>query len=313
MRVFVSGSLAYDRIMDFHGLFGDHILSDKTHQINISFYIDSLNESFGGTAGNISYALALLGESPTIISTAGSDFAPYRLWLDDHGIDTSHIRIDESEKTAFASIITDKKNNQISAFYPGAAQSPSHPSETLFEEAGFGIVAAGNLADMRELPRMFRRSDYPFMFDPGQQIPVLSAEDLENGIKGSVCFISNDYELAMVMKKTGWKEADMLKHTEMIVTTFGEKGSRILTKDDEIVVSAATAKTVKDPTGAGDAYRSGFVHGLLKGWPLGTVGKFAGLVACYTVEVKGTQAHSFTESEMRARYEENFAETLPVV
>jgi adenosine kinase len=311
MKILVSGSLAYDRIMDFKGLFGDHILPERTHQVNISFYIDSLSESFGGSAGNIAYALSLLGEHALILATAGNDFEFYRSWLDDHKVDTSHVRIDEGEKTAFATIITDRNNNQITAFYAGAMQSPAHIPESLFSEKVFGIVAPGNLADMRTLPPKYRHNNIPFIFDPGQNIPVLSADDLKNGIQGSAAFITNDYEFAMVEKKTGWSETDILKHTGILVTTFGEKGSRIRTEEQDILVPAAQAETVKDPTGAGDAYRAGFVHGLLKGWPLETCGKFAGLIGCYAVEVRGTQAHSFTKAELRKRYKENFNEELP--
>lgn len=315
MKIFVSGSLAYDRIMNFHGLFADHILPEKTHQLNVSFYTESLDESFGGIAGNIAYALSLLGEHPTILSEAGNDFGPYRAWLDDHGIDTSEIRIDESDKTAFATIITDRAHNQITAFYPGAMQKPwQAPSEhEIFKkDEAFAIIAPGNLSNMRMFPAIYRRNYIPFIFDPGQQIPVLSAEDLKNGIDGSAIFISNDYEAALVEKKTGWSETDMLAHTGMVITTLGEKGSRIITKEGTIDIPAARPEMVLDPTGAGDAYRAGFIYAFLREWPLATCGKFAGLVACYVVESKGTQTHSFTPEDLAARYKKNFNEDLPV-
>lgn len=313
MRIFVSGSLAYDRIMDFRGLFAEHILPEKMHQFNVSFYTESLSESFGGTAGNIAYALSLLGEHPTILAEAGNDFEPYRAWLNEHGVDTSLIQTEESDKTAFATIITDRANNQIASFYPGAMQRPWQPpsDHALFKEEAFGIVAPGNLSNMRMLPTIYRRNYIPFMFDPGQQIPALSAEDLKNGIEGSAAFISNDYEAAMVEKKTGWGEAEILAQTGMIITTLGEKGSRIITKDERIEVPAAQVETVADPTGAGDAYRAGFMYAFLKEWPLETCGKFAGLVACYVVEAKGTQAHTFTKEALQERYKKNFNEELP--
>lgn len=314
MRILVSGSLAYDRIMDFDGLFQKHIIPEKTHQINVSFYSESLNESFGGTAGNIAYTLSLLGEHATILAEAGSDFEPYRKWLNQHGVDTEQIAIDKKEKTAFATIITDKANNQIASFYPGAMQIPWKTSdESFFTDEAFGIVAAGNASNMRMLPETYRDKKIPFMFDPGQQVTALSAEDLKNGIDGSRVFISNDYEAALIEQKTGWGETEMLEHADTIVTTLGEKGSRITTSGERIVVPAAKVGAVIDPTGAGDAYRAGFVFGLLREWPLETCGKFAGLVACYTVETKGTQNHTFTKKQLAERYKQNFNEELLTV
>ena len=297
MKIFVSGSLAYDRIMNFHGFFKDHILPEKMHQFNVSFYTESLSESFGGTAGNIAYALSLLGEHPTILAEAGNDFGPYRAWLDDHGVDTSHVQIDEKEKTAFATIITDQAGNQIASFYPGAMQKPWQPSgdHAIFKgEEAFGIVAPGNISNMRMLPAIYRRNYIRYMFDPGQQVTVLSEEDLKNGIEGSAIFISNDYEAALVEKKTGWDETEMLSHTDMVITTLGEKGSRIVTKEEKIDIPAATAETVLDPTGAGDVYRAGFLHALLKEWPLETCGKFrwlACMLCCRSQRHTGAHVH----------------------
>ncbi|MES2014771.1 MAG: carbohydrate kinase family protein [Patescibacteria group bacterium] len=312
MRIFVSGSLAYDRIMDFKGLFGDHILPDKIHDINVSFYVDTLEESFGGTAGNIAYTLSLLEEPVSIVAAAGNDFEAYRVWLESHKINTGRIRINGNLRTAFATIMTDQKDNQIAAFYPGAMQVPYTLSEHTFDPDSFVIVAPGNPDDMRAIPEFCRKRGIPFMFDPGQQIITLSGDDLKNGIEGSKVCIVNDYELAMVTKKTGWDTEEIAKHTEILVTTLGANGSEI--RKDGMIIKAPPGKpkNVSDPTGAGDAYRAGFTHGLLKGWPLETIGKFAGLVACYTVELKGTQTHIFNRISLGARYKENFKESLPL-
>lgn len=311
MKIYVSGSLAYDRIMDYKGIFADHILPEKIHDLNVSFYIDALEESFGGTAGNIAYTLSLLEDETVIIATAGNDFAHYKTWLDSHHINTGRIRLNGSTRTAFANVMTDQRYNQISAFFPGAMKIPYTLTESSIEKDSFVIVAPGNLEDMHAIPSFARTHGIPFMFDPGQQITSLSGDDLKNGVNGARVCIVNDYEHAMLMQKTGWSEKEILTHAEILVVTQGDRGSRILTKDGVIETPAAIPKSAEDPTGAGDAYRAGFTHGLLKGWPLATVGKFASVVACYTVEKKGTQTHIFNNISLRARYKENFKEDLP--
>lgn len=311
MRIFISGSLAYDRILNYRGYFADHILPEKLASINVSFYVDSLEESFGGTAGNIAYTLGLLEEKPVIIATAGNDFEPYRMWLDSRHVDTGHIQTNGKLRTAFATIMTDDKNNQIAAFYPGAMQEPYALKENTFDKNGFVIVAPGNPEDMRAIPKFCREHTIRFMYDPGQSITSLSDEDLKDGMEGAEIVIMNDYELAMVTKKTGWAPEEILKHAEVLVTTYGENGSEIRKGNMIFKVPAGRPKDTSDPTGAGDAYRAGFAHGFLMEWPLETVGKLASLVACYTVEKKGTQTHIFNPVSLRARYKENFGEDLP--
>ncbi len=309
-RILISGSLAYDRIMDFDGLFGDHILPEKTHELSVSFFVPDLRESFGGNAGNIAYTLSLLGEKPFVVGTAGNDFAPYEAWLTASGIDTTLIRKEPNVRTAFATIMTDRNNNQITAFYPGAMQTPYPLESLLITKTDFLILAPSNPETMRELPERCRRRAVPFLFDPGQQIPILSADDLKNGIDGARVIIVNDYELELIREKTSWDEAEMTNHAELVVVTLGEKGSRVHSKGATFSTPAAKPRAVVDPTGAGDAYRAGFVLGLLKHLPLETCAKLAGVVACYTVETEGTQTHTFTKEELVERYRENFNETL---
>ena len=311
MRILVSGSLAYDRIMNFQGVFSEHIVPEKVHTLNVSFMVEDMKESFGGNAGNISYNLALLGQTAAPVSTAGKDFGPYQDWLSTRGVDTSLIQIDTSLPTAFASILTDQKDNQITAFYPGAMKKPYVFSKEMFGEKCIGIIAPGNPDDMRELAKLFRVNEITFVYDPGQQIPVLSGDDLKAGMEKAGALVSNDYELAMIMKKTNWNENQILEHVEMIVTTLGEKGSHIRTRKEVIDVPAAKPKNTSDPTGAGDAYRAGLLYGFLHEWPLDICGKFAGVIACYTIESYGTQTHHFSFDEARLRYEENFKELLP--
>lgn len=313
MRILVSGSLAYDRILNFRGLFADSLIPDKTHQINVSFFAPDLAESFGGTAGNIAYSLGILGINPQIFARAGNDFAPYLTHLEKAGVDTGHIEVDEKVRTAFATILTDEKDNQIAAFYPGAMGKPYALPLPAPEEAALAIVAAGNPDDMRTLPKYFRERGIPYIFDPAQQIPMLSADDLAGGIQRSRMLIANDYELALIMKKTGWSEKDIMKETEILVTTLGGEGSRIQTRNGSLAIPPGKPKKAKDPTGAGDAYRAGFIFGLLNEWPLPVVGRFAGIIACYTVETYGTQAHTFTLDEVQSRYRENFNEEVPPI
>ncbi len=311
MRIFVSGSLAYDRIMNFKGLFGDHILPEKIHDINVSFYVEALEESYGGTAGNIAYTLSLLGDDAVIVANAGNDFEPYLTWMKSHHIDTGRIRVNGNVRTAFATVMTDQKDNQITAFYPGAMQLPYTLSEHTIDKDAFVIVAPGNPDDMLTVPEFCRTRGIPFMYDPGQQITNLSGDSLKKGMEGAKVCIVNDYELAMVTKKTGWSVEDILTHVEILVTTFGANGSEIRKDGMVIKVPAGIPKNTSDPTGAGDAYRAGFTHGLLRGWTLDVVGKLAGLVACYTVELRGTQTHIFNPISLAARYKENFKESLP--
>lgn len=311
MKIFVSGSLAYDRIMDFSGRFSEHILPDKIHSLNVSFLLDTFTENFGGTAGNIAYNLALLGEAPIVLAAAGNDFLPYRDWLEKNRVDTNAINIIPEEKTSFCYIVTDRADNQITAFYPGAMKFPAQPLAKELEPA-MAIISPGYLAGMREYPGFYKKNNIPYIYDPGQQIPALAGDDLIAGISGAKAFISNDYELSLVMQKTGLSENDILAKTEILVTTLGEKGSIIKTGDAVYAIPPARAANASDPTGAGDAFRAGFIKGLAHGLPLETCGRLAATVAVYTVEKYGTQTHSFTMEELRERYEDNFKQALPI-
>ena len=321
MRILISGSLAYDKIMNYPGYFRDSFVVDKIHNINVSFLVDGLKESFGGTAGNIAYNLALLSETPTVLATAGDDFSKYKNWLSAKKVDTSKIKIIESELTAFANIMTDNGDNQIAAFYPGAmkyaVETPrwdvSESSDKTNQEmpnrgvsTEIGLIAAGNMDDMVNLAKIYADKNIPYIYDPSQQIPALSEDALRDGIKGAKIFISNDYELSLVSKKTGWSEEEIEKNVEILVTTLGEKGSIIKTKGEVYEIPPAKIEKIVDPTGAGDAYRAGLIKGLLEDWSLEKTGKFAGVVAAYAVENQGTQNHEFTLDDIWRRFEENF-------
>lgn len=307
MKILVSGSLAYDRIMDFPGKFSDHILPDKIHVLNVCFTVNGLQEKFGGTAGNIAYSLALLGEQPVILATAGKDFDRYEAWLQGHQLSLAGIRRVEEPLTAGAYITTDQADNQITGFNPGAMKYPS-----LFEFDGMdpqktlAIVAPGNLEDMLTYTRRCKERKIAYIFDPGQSIPALSADQLVEMLTGSRLLVSNDYELEMIMRATGLEKAQLLQRAGGIITTVGEDGSLVCTQDEEIKIPAARAARVVDPTGAGDAYRAGLIKGLVLGTSLADAARTGGVCASYAVECYGTQEHIFSEEDFWARYEKNF-------
>ncbi len=308
-KILVSGSLAYDRIMDFGGLFAEHFLPDMLHNINVSFQVESLSTQFGGTAGNIGYNLALLGEKPEIISSVGSDFESYRSHLLLSGIDPTSIRVFDDKQTASAYILTDKADNQIAAFYYGAG---ALGYDTLIETEGraLAIVAPGCVLDMQTLPAFYKTRGVRYLYDPAQQIPVLSAEALRDGINGAHLLFGSDYEYQLMKQKTGWSDEEVLKHVPTIVVTYGAKGSAILTAQGAVEVQACTVDAVVDPTGAGDAYRAGFIKGMLLGLPVASCARLGSVAAAYVVENYGTQTHRFTLDDVQKRYKKAYGESI---
>jgi adenosine kinase len=302
MDIIVSGSLAYDRIMDFPGHFSDHILPEKIHVLNVCFQVNGMKEKFGGTAGNIAYALTQMGYKPMICATIGHDYQRYFAWLAKNGMSTENIRIIEDEFTAGAYITTDQADNQITGFNPGAMKYPSsldfdklNPKETIV------IVSPGNLQDMVNYPRACKARGIDYIFDPGQSLPMWDAKDLVQAIEGCRILIVNDYELDLVMNKTGLNKKNLLKLTKTIITTLGELGSRVSTLDREIGIPVIKAQKVEDPTGAGDSYRGGLISGLVKGMNIEQCAMMGSVCASFAVESYGTQEYSFTLEEFNAR------------
>ncbi|MGE4293126.1 MAG: carbohydrate kinase family protein [Desulfovibrio sp.] len=307
MQLYISGSLAIDRIMTFPGRFQDHILPDKIHILNVCFLVDGLEERFGGTAGNIAYNLALLGENPLILACVGKDFDHYRSWLEEHGLSMEGVRVVDNDFTASAYITTDKSDNQITGFNPAAMRNPCGYDLSKADPAmSMAIVSPGNVEDMVELPRKFRAMGMPYTFDPGQQITALSGPQLLEALTGAAILASNDYELELIMKATGLDKAQLLERVGAIVTTLGENGSSVLRKGDAVQIPICPAVSVLDPTGAGDAYRAGMLRGLALGLDLAEACRIGAVCAAYCVERKGTQEHSFTPEEFKARYEATF-------
>ncbi len=312
MNILVSGSIAYDRIMDFPGKFSDHILPDKIHILNVCFMINGLRENFGGTAGNIAYTLSLLGETPTIIATAGRDFESYKNWLTENNIPNDHITILPGELTAGAYITTDHSDNQITAFNPGAMNySTAFDFDRVVPEETIAIVAPGNLDDMFNFIKIYKQKEIDYIFDPGQSLPAWTSEQLTEMIDGSKVFISNDYELELTLGKTSMTTEDIIEKTEILITTKGEYGSVIMFRKNgnmrSIEIPAVKPAQVKDPTGAGDAYRSGLIKGLLlQEKDIVHASRMGSTCAAYSVEVYGTQTFHFTRESFNKRFQASF-------
>lgn len=307
MRILVSGSLAFDRIMDFPEKFSDHILPDKIHILNVCFLVNGLKEQFGGTAGNIAYNLALLGERPLILSCAGKDFDSYEKWLTDLGLPLDGIRRIPDEFTAGAYITTDIADNQITGFNPGAMRHRcQYELDGTGSDEAVAIVAPGNLDDMLTLTRAYKERSIPYIFDPGQQIPVLSTESILEMLTGCKLFISNDYELEMVMRSTSKDKAGILEQAQGIITTMGERGAVVTLPEETVEISAARADRVLDPTGAGDAFRAGLIKGLALGKSVIEAAKMGVVCGSFSVECQGTQCHRFTMDDFWARYRAHF-------
>jgi adenosine kinase len=305
-KIFISGSLAYDRIMNFPESFSDHILPDKIHSLNVCFQVDGVTENYGGTAGNIAYALKLMGENPTITATIGSDHHKYFEWLDKHSISREGITVISQELTAGAYITTDKSNNQITGFNPGAMKYSSkldidslNPEETLL------LVSPGNLQDMINYPKLCKQKGIGYIFDPGQALPVLQAQDLIEVITGCKLLIVNDYEFNLIMDKTGLAKDELLALPETTIITLGEAGSELYDGTGKLNIPSFKAAKVIDPTGAGDAYRGGLLSGLINGNDLETSAIQGSVCASFAVECNGTQVYSFTPEEFDNRMRAN--------
>ena len=305
--VLITGSLAFDIIMDFPGRFSDHIDPTKIHILNLSFLVDSLKKQKGGTAGNIAYNLSLLEIPVSILGSVGEDFDEYQTFLQKAGVDVSNIKVIKDEKTSQAFITTDKADNQITSFYPGSMKNNSSLKIVdLSEKPEFTVISPNDPKAMINFALECQKLEIPYMFDPGMQLPRLTNQDLITGIKGAKILIGNDYEIGLLSSKLKVKSEKLLENIKILITTLGEKGSIIQTKDQNIRIKAAKPKEVIDPTGAGDAYRAGFLAGYLQGLDLKVCGQMGSVTACYSVEKYGTTTHSFTMDEFQQKYKENY-------
>lgn len=308
-RVLVTGSLAYDHIMDFPGKFSEHILPDKIHILNASFLVNKLKKQWGGTAGNIAYNLALLGESPVILAAAGKDFSTYRKHLTKVGVDISQVREYQRDFTSTFFVITDQDDNQLAGFYLGVMEKAQKLSiKKVPGKVSLSIISPNDPRAMVNYSKECRQLKIPFIFDPGQQIPRLTGSDIKDSLKGAKILIGNDYEMELIRRKTGWSDDEILKKAKLMIVTKGADGSEILSKDFQLKIPAVKAKRLIDPTGAGDAYRAGIIKGILNNWDWQKVGQVASLAAVYAVEHYGTQEHQYSLKEFVKRYENNFGD-----
>ena len=312
MSIIVTGSIAFDNIMNFPGQFAEHILPDKIHILNVSFLVNTMKKQRGGTAGNIAYTLGLLGNRPLLFSTAGQDFEGYRQEVEAVGVDTRAVAILPQDFTATCYITTDEVNNQITGFYPGAMARDTELSlyDLPREALDLLVISPTEPVAMVHFARQAGELGVPYVYAPGQQIIRLSGAELTEGIEGARVVIANDYEYEMIRNKTGLTARDMQGHDRIVFTTKGEHGSIIQTREDTITVPVAPARAVVDPTGAGDAYCAGVVYGLQHGFDLGRAGRIAALAATYAIESYGTQAHHYSRDEFAARYAESFGEEI---
>lgn len=309
MSIYISGSMAYDRIMTFPGKFQDHILPEKLHILNVSFMVERMEEKRGGCAGNIAYNLALLDEHPIILAATGHDFTDYADFLTTLGLPLEGIRRVKDMFTATCNITTDLQSNQITGFHPGAMTLPcGYTFPNINAATDIAIVSPGNLDDMRALPQFYREKNLPYIYDPGQQLPVLSGDELLDGISGSFAMTTNDYELNLICNKTGKTKAELQSRTQWLITTYGEKGSMV-SGAELTTIPAVPPLKVTDPTGAGDAHRAGLIKGLRMGLSMSESACLASTCASFAVEEYGTQAHSFTKESFLTRHKATFIDS----
>ncbi len=310
MRTLICGSFAYDTIMVFGDRFKNHILPDQVHILNVCFLVPEMRREFGGCAGNIAYGLNLLGGKPLPMATVGQDFAPYRAWMERCGIDLSYVTEVDNTFTAQAYITTDLDDNQITAFHPGAMGFAHRNAIEAVKNVTLGIVSPDGREGMIEHAAQFVAADIPFIFDPGQGLPMFNAEELCSFIEQATWVTVNDYEWQLLQEKTGLSVAQITDRVEALIVTRGAKGSVIYSNGDEYLIPTVTPKEINDPTGCGDAYRAGLIFGLNRGldWP--TTGRIASLMGSIKIEHNGTQNHQFTLEEFRQRYQQEFGSSF---
>lgn len=309
-RALICGSIAFDTIMVFPDRFKAHILPDKIHMLNVSFLVPQLRREFGGCAGNIAYNLRLLGDVGYPMATAGRDFAPYAEWMARTGVPSDYIKVIESEHTAQAFITTDLDDNQITAFHPGAMQHSHLNAVAQASDIGIGIVAPDGRDGMLQHAAQFQAAGVPFIFDPGQGLPMFNGDDLRSFIEQATWVAVNEYEWQLLQDRTKLSARDVASKVKALIVTRGAEGSTIHTRDGDIAIPAAKPGAVVDPTGCGDAYRAGLLHGLLHGLDWATTGRIASLMGAIKIESRGTQNHSFSRAEFDARYKESFGKVL---
>ena len=306
MRTLICGSIAYDTIMVFRDRFKNHILPDRLHILNVSFLVPDMRREFGGCAGNIAYSLNMLGGEPLIMATVGDDYQPYEYRLQKLRLSQQHIRKIPNTFTAQAFITTDLDDNQITAFHPGAMNYSHENHVRDARDVKLGIIAPDGREGMLQHAREFHASGIPFVFDPGQGLPMFSGEELLEFVRLASYIAVNDYEGQMLQERTGKPLEQLAKMVKALVVTLGARGSLIMTDGRRVDIPAVKAEQVVDPTGCGDAYRAGLLYGLAAGCDREVAGRLASLLGAIKVAQRGGQNHRFTRDEVAQRYKESF-------
>lgn len=310
MTALICGSVAYDNIMVFEDSFKNHILPDKIHILNVAFLVPKLRREFGGCATNIAYNLKLLGEDPLPMATVGQDYDPYRQRLDDLGIRQEHIKVLDDVFTAQAFITTDLDDNQITAFHPGAMNYSERNRVGDAKGVTIGMVSPDGRTGMVEHADQFAEAGVPFIFDPGQGMPMFDGDDLKRFVEQCTWVTVNDYEWQLLKDRTGWDAAAVTERTEALIVTRGGDGSTIYAKGTEYQIPAVKPASVEDPTGCGDAYRAGLLYGLMNGLDWETTGRIASLMGSIKIESHGTQNHAFSRDEFEQRFKAGFGRSI---
>lgn len=305
-NIIVTGSIAFDYLMTFPGAFTELLLPDHLSRLSLSFLVDEMEKRRGGCAPNIAYTLALLGEKPRLMGTAGQDFSDYRQWLDAAGVDTTLVREVPDKFTASFFCSTDQKNNQIASFYAGAMAAADELSFRTVGGADLVIISPNDPKAMVQYAEECRTLGLRYIFDPGQQCARMNGDELRAGLVGANIVISNDYEFELIREKTGLDVDGLLAKSEAVVVTRGEHGSSIHLPGERIDVPAVRERRITDPTGVGDAFRGGLMKGLAVGADWETSGRLGSVAATYALEHVGGQSHAYTFEEFRERYEAEF-------
>jgi adenosine kinase len=306
MNIIVTGSIAFDYLMSFPGKFTEHFLPEHMARVSLSFLVDSMDKRRGGCAPNIAYTLALLGERPKLMATAGQDFDDYRRWLDAAGVDTSLVREVDGKFTASFFCSTDNDSNQIASFYTGAMANAAELSFRTAGEVGIAIISPNDPSAMLQYAEECRAIGVPFIWDPGQQCARMSGDELKDGLSGALIVIANDYEIELIRQKTGLDEREILERCGALVVTRGENGCSILEKEGQTDVPAVPPHRLVDPTGVGDAFRGGFLKGIARGDNYTVCARLGSVAATYALEHLGGQSHAYSWAEFLGRYEANF-------
>jgi adenosine kinase len=306
VKLIVTGSIAYDYLMSFPGKFTEHFLPEHLQRVSLSFLVDSMDKRRGGCAPNIAYTLALLGEKPYLMGTAGQDFGEYRHWLEAAGVDTSLVHQVPGKFTASFFCSTDTENNQIASFYTGAMAHAAELSFRTVQSPGLVIISPNDPGAMIQYAEECRALGVPYIFDPGQQCARMSGAELRDGITGARVVICNDYEFELIRQKTEMSEGDVLAVADVLIVTRGEEGSSIYGGSDRVDVKAVPPSRVVDPTGVGDAFRGGLMKGLAAGASYEASAQLGSVAATYALEHLGGQSHAYTLAEFSARHEEHF-------